>query len=116
MHGITFDEPEEMSVYRALLSLQDRLPARANLLVARAVVRVPGKNFKPDLLVVYHGRAGVIEVDGASHYARAAADRSRDRLLEDAGIAYIDHLDAESARDEKECQIFVERFINRLAS
>jgi len=63
--------------------------------------------------------AGVVdtnlEVDGATHAARAAADRSRDRRLEDAGIADVDHLDAESASDPAEAAQFVDRFVERLA-
>ena len=115
LHGLRFDRPEELVVYRVLLQLQGRLPARRSLLLARAVVRVPGHTFKPDRLVVHRGRCGVLEVDGATHTARAAADRSRDRLLEDAGIAYVDHLDAESASDPAEAEQFVDRFVERLA-
>lgn len=114
--GLLFDRPEELTMYRALVALQEQMPSRHSLLIARAVVRVPGRTFKPDLLVVHKARAGVMEVDGSSHYGRAAADRSRDRLLEDAGVYYVDHLDAESASDSKECELFVERFIERLAS
>lgn len=116
LDGLAFDTPEELSMYRALVSHQAAMAPRKSLLVARAVVRVPGHTFKPDFIVVHKNRAGVIEVDGASHSGRAAADRSRDRLLEDAGICYVDHLDAESASDPNECVLFVERFVERLVS
>lgn len=112
MDGLDFDRPEELAMYRTLVSLQERMPVRHSLLI----VRVPGHTLKPDLLVVHNSRAGVMEVDGSSHYGRAAADRSRDRLLEDAGVYYVDHLDAESASDSTECALFVERFVERLAS
>ena len=103
-------------MYRAVVALQEQMPLRPSLLVARAVVRVPGRTLHPDLLVLHKNRAGVIEVDGATHFGRAAADRSRDRLLEDAGVDYVDHLDAESASDPRECAVFVERFVERLVS
>ena len=112
---MNFDRPEELALYRQFLALQAGMPARRSLLVARAVVRVPGRTLKPDLVVIHRGRAGVVEVDGATHHGRAAADRSRDRLLEDAGIFYVDHLDAESASDSAEATLFVERFVERLA-
>jgi hypothetical protein len=115
-HGFMFDRPEELAMYRAFLALQEQMPRHHSLLITRAGVRVPGHTFYPDLLVVHDGRAGVIEIDGATHHGRAAADRSRDRLLEDAGIRYVDRLDAESASDPKERDLFVERFLARLVS
>ena len=115
-HGLTFDQPGELAMYRALVALQEGMPPRHSLLIARAVVRVRGRTLKPDLLVVHKKRAGVIEVDGATHFGRAAADRSRDRLFEDAGVCDVDHLDAESADDPVECGRFVERFVERLVS
>lgn len=114
-HRLAFDQPEELAVYRQFLTLQATLPLRRSLMVVRGAVRVPGHTFHPDLLVIHRGRAGAVEVDGSSHYGRAAADRSRDRLLEDAGIYYVDHLDAEAASDPGECALFVERFVDRLA-
>jgi hypothetical protein len=111
-----FRRPEELAVYQALITEQLQLPCHRSLLVAaNPRVRVLGRPLFPDLLVVHSGRAGVIEIDGASHYGRCAADRSRDRLLEDAGIAYIDHLDAESATQSSEVSLFVRRFLERLA-
>jgi hypothetical protein len=114
--GMRFDRPEEIAVYRALAHLQAELPRGQSVLISgNPFVRVPGHTLKTDLLVVHRGRAGVIEIDGASHYGRLCADRSRDRLLEDAGIAYVDRLSAEEASNRRETEVFVRRFLARLS-
>jgi very-short-patch-repair endonuclease len=67
-------------------------------------------------LVIHQGRAGVIEVDGATHHGKASHDRSRDRRLEDAGICYVDRLCADWVSDPEEAVGFAERFIERLVT
>jgi hypothetical protein len=114
--GFAFDQPEELAMFQTLVARQERMPPHDSLLIARGVVRVPGRTFKPDLLVVYRKRAGIIEIDGATHYSRAAADRSRDHMLEDAGISYVDRICVEEACDPEGREGFVERFIQRLIS
>jgi hypothetical protein len=114
--GMPFDRPEEIALYRVLAGVQAELPCAQSVLISvNPLVRVPGHRWKPDLLVAHHGRAGIIEVDGASHYGRSCADRSRDRLLEDAGIAYVDRLSAEEASNHLEAEVFVRRFLARLS-
>jgi very-short-patch-repair endonuclease len=58
----------------------------------------------------------VIEVDGASHYRKYSSDRSRDRLLEDCGVCYVDRIDAVDTADPKEVEAFVRRFLDKLAA
>lgn len=106
-------EPAE--VYRVLADIQAQLPLWQSLSIAsNPALRVPGRTFKPDLLVLYGGRNAVIEIDGGSHYRRYCADRSRDRMLEDAGVAFVDRLSAEEACDRHEAERFVNRFLVRL--
>jgi hypothetical protein len=106
-------EPAE--VYRVLAAIQAQLPRWQTLSIdSNPRLRVPGLTFKPDLSVMYRGRAGVIAIDGGSHDGRYCADRSRDRLLEDAGIAFVDRLSAEDANVASESETFVNRFLGRL--
>ncbi len=80
-----------------------------------AMLRVRGRSFEVDFLVTHQGRCGVIEVDGTVHRGKWADDRSRDRLLEDAGIAYIDRIDVSDVHQPTELATFVRRFLGRLA-
>ena len=79
---MSFDRAEEIAPYRVLARVQAELRGGQSVLFSgNPLVRVPGHTWKPDLLVVHRGRAGIIDVDGASHYARLCADRSRDLSL-----------------------------------
>jgi hypothetical protein len=56
-----------------------------------------------------------IEVDGPHNYGRAAADQSRDRQLEGAGILFIERLVVEGTNlCRAPLDRFVERFLARL--
>jgi very-short-patch-repair endonuclease len=57
---------------------------------------------------------GIIEVDGLSHNLKRESDKSRDRLLENAGFAYIDRFDARECEDPDKVRQLVERFLSRL--
>lgn len=95
--------------------MQEWLPEFETLtIIPNCRVRVLGREFVPDIVVVRNGRAGVIEVDGATHYGRREADRSRDRLLENAGFAYIDRFDAQECEDPATVNLLVSRFLARL--
>lgn len=113
---MTFRNDEEFAVYLALTRIQSDLPTDQTIaIVPNARMRVLGHTFEPDLLVVYRGRTGIIEVDGAAHHRRWAADRSRDYLLENAGVDYIAHIPAEDASDPDEVAAFARRFVRRLS-
>lgn len=111
--GLRFASAEEVHVYRALRRAQ-KTQALTFFPLAAAVL--PSNRFEPDFLMLVNGRAGVIEVDGPHHRGRAAADRSRDRLLEDNGVRYVDRVTVEETTTPAELDAFIDRFINRLAS
>lgn len=114
--SMTFRSQAEVSVYRALVAAQAAMPKfRSMTVTPNAPVRVPGRTIEVDFLVLYRGRCGVIEVDGHHHGGRRAHDRSRDRLLENAGLAYVDRIGVEETDDTVELALFVERFLDRLA-
>lgn len=109
-----FRSSAELNLYRALRSKQlEFAPGDTITILPNATARVPGHSWEPDFVIAYHGRVGAIEVDGSHHANRHAADRSRDRIFEDGGFAYVDHITAEEA-DGPEAQFFVERFLRRL--
>ena len=70
--------------------------------------------FVLDLVVTSRGRSAAIEVDGAVHHGRWDHDRSRDSLLEDAGYAFIQRIDARDVYDAAALSAFVERLLFRL--
>lgn len=109
-----FRSPAELKLYRVLRAKQVELPPDDTItILPNPTARVPGHSWEPDFVIAYHGRIGVIEVDGYHHASRAAADRTRDRLLEDGGFGRVDHITAEDA-EGPEAQFFVERFLHRL--
>jgi hypothetical protein len=112
---MAFRDEAEVGMYQALKRVQEAMPSEdAMTIVPNPAVRLPGRTVEPDFLVVYRGRCGAIEVDGATHSGKHAADRSRDRLLEDAGIARIDRIDVQDAERSDEADRFVRRFLRRL--
>ncbi|WP_171074264.1 hypothetical protein [Nonomuraea basaltis] len=65
-------------------------------------VRVSQHTFEPDVLVALKGRAGVIEIDGPQHSKRYAFDKSKDHLLENAGIALVSRIVPEEIGNPKD--------------
>lgn len=113
--SMRFRDGAETAVYSALKAKQEALPATDSLtIIPNASVRIPGHTWEPDFVVLYRGRAGVIEVDGGSHRKKYAADKSRDKLLEDAGITRVERIDVGDAENPHECQSFVDSFLRRL--
>jgi very-short-patch-repair endonuclease len=53
-------------------------------------------------------------VDGAHHRNRAAADQSRDRQLQDAGVTLTERIVVEDLDQSAELDAFVERVLARL--
>lgn len=105
----------ELAVFEELRRVQEWLPEFDTLtIMPNSPAYVLGREFVPDIVVIRRGRAGVIEVDGATHYGRWEADRSRDRLLENAGFAYVDRFDAQECEDAGRVNLLVSRFLARL--
>lgn len=112
---LRFRTVEEKFLYLALRDLQARMPEFDSLTIAPLCkIRVPGRTWEVDFMVTYRGKCGVIEVDGAVHRGKWADDRSRDRLLEDAGIAYVDRIDVRDVAERAELDVFIRRFLARL--
>jgi very-short-patch-repair endonuclease len=115
--SLFFRTVDERSAYRELRRIQEQFPDWKNLtIVPLAGVRVPGHTWEVDFLVCYQGRSGVLEIDGGSHHGRWAADRSRYRVLEDSGIAYVDNLATEDVANPRELRRFLQRYLHRLAA
>lgn len=115
--GLKFSSAEELKVYLALRRKQAQLPPEATIgIMPGCAMRVGERKFWPDFLVTYQARAGVIEVDGPHHHGRAAADQSRDRQLEDAGVVLVERIVVEDVTDDAGLEIFIERFLSRLLS
>jgi hypothetical protein len=112
---LRFGSGEEARVYDALRRVQARRPPEQTLgIMPGAGFRALNRTFWPDFVVTHRGRAAAIEVDGPHHSTRAAADQSRDRQLEDAGLLFVERVVVEDTTDLRELDLFVERFLARL--
>jgi hypothetical protein len=117
MDRLNFGSAQEVSLYKALLRRQCKLPAEATIAILPGPgTRVLGRTFWPDFVVTYRGRSGMIEVDGPHHHGRAAADHSRDALLSDAGVGHVGRITVEDTVSDAELDLFVERFLQRLTA
>ncbi len=115
--GLHFTNRWEHGVYLILKERQAALPDNDTIgIMPLGAMRVRGRTFEPDLLVTYRGNAGVIEIDGPHHKGRASDDRSRDRLLQHAGIRYVDRLDVRDTTQKADVEKFVTDFLKRLGS
>ncbi|QKV93631.1 hypothetical protein HUT19_19245 [Streptomyces sp. NA02950] len=116
MDRLAFTNHGEQRVYQALKHLQEKeLPAEETISIFPLPNgRVLGHTWEPDLLVTYRGRAGVLEIDGPDHRVRRAMDTSRDHLLRDAGIAYVDRVPVEVIDNPQELMASLKRFLRRL--
>ncbi|MFH9426793.1 hypothetical protein ACH4JZ_00755 [Streptomyces sp. NPDC017615] len=114
--GLAFTNTGEQRVYQALKYVQEKeLPAEETISIFPLPNgRVPGHTWEPDLLVTYRGRVGVLEIDGPSHRVRRAMDTSRDHLLRDAGVAYVDRIPVEVIDEPNELMAALKRFLRRL--
>src|SRR5215216_3778076 len=84
---LNFHTDGELRMYEALVRAQQRRPPEATIgILPGAGFRAAERTFWPDFVVTHRGRVGIIEVDGPKHRNRAAADQSRDRQLQDAGV------------------------------
>lgn len=113
---LTLTNDGELTVYRALKLLQESLPADKTIgIFPLANGRILGHTWEPDFLVTYKNRAGVLEIDGHHHNARRALDMTRDHLLHQAGVAFVDRIPVEALADPKELGAALTRFIQRIA-
>jgi hypothetical protein len=114
--SLAFTNAGEQRVYQALKYLQEKeLPPEETISIYPLPNgRVPGHTWEPDLLVTYRGRAGVLEIDGPDHRVRRAMDTSRDHLLRDAGVAYVDRIVVEVIDNPQELLTALKRFLRRL--
>ncbi|MCC4320056.1 hypothetical protein [Streptomyces malaysiensis] len=113
--GLHFTNTWEHRVYMVLKERQAALPDNETIgIVPLGAMRVRGHTYEPDLLITYRGQAGVIEIDGPHHKDRASADKSRERLLRNAGVRYIDRLDVRDSTQKQEVEKFVTDFLKHL--
>ncbi|WP_275558823.1 hypothetical protein [Streptomyces sp. 5-6(2022)] len=113
--GLHFTNEWEHRVYSVLKERQAALPDNETIgIVPLGAMRVRSHTYEPDLLITYRGRAGVIEIDGPHHKGRASNDKSRERLLRNAGIHYIDRLDVQDTTQKQEVEKFVTDFLKHL--
>jgi hypothetical protein len=114
-YGLNFRDSSELLVFEAFERAQKRLSEATSILVApNAGVYMAGRVREVDFLVTYRGRAGVVEVDGSTHHNRWAADQSRDRMLQDAGISVVERIVAEDTNNPDVLDKFVQCFLDRL--
>ncbi|MFI1950971.1 hypothetical protein ACH437_03790 [Streptomyces xinghaiensis] len=110
-----FTNEWEHRVYMVLKERQAVLPPDDTIgILPLPGMRVLGYTFEPDLMVTYRGRVGVIEVDGPHHKGRASADKSRERLLRNAGIHWVDRIDVRDSTSKQEVERLVTNFLQRL--
>jgi hypothetical protein len=112
---LNFHTDGELRMYEALLRAQQKRPPEATIgILPGAGFRAAERTFWPDFVVTHRGRVGIIEVDGPKHRNRAAADQSRDRQLQDAGVVLTDRIMVEDTDAPTELDRFVEHFLARL--
>ena len=114
--GLLFTNEGERTVYRALKQIQEKDFRRDETIgiFPLPAGRVPDHTWEPDLLVTYKGRVGVLEIDGPSHNGRRALDRTRDHVLLDSGIAFVDRVPVEALSDRTELMAVLRRFLRRI--
>ncbi|MEV5175056.1 hypothetical protein AB0L10_29140 [Streptomyces flaveolus] len=114
--NLAFTNEGEQCVYRALKHRQEKvLPAEATISIFPLPNgRIAQRTLEPDFLVAYKGRVGILEIDGPHHNARRALDVTRDHLMHDSGIAYVDRVPVEALENPAELQQVIDRFLRRL--
>ncbi|MFF3442098.1 hypothetical protein [Streptosporangium sp. NPDC002721] len=114
--GLVFSNQWELKVYQSLKRWQDNKPDIETIgIFPQPGVRVKKKTFFPDFLVTYKGRAGIIEIDSLYHKGRRDHDKSRESLLEDAGISVVERIGVEDVDKVDELEATIKRFLHRLA-
>ncbi|WP_379521131.1 hypothetical protein [Nonomuraea insulae] len=114
--SLAFTNSGELTVYRALKKIQEtELPSDDTIgILPLPGGRVLGRTWEPDVVVTYRGRAGVLEIDGPHHNGRRALDTTREHLLRDVGVAFVDRIPVEVVSNPTELWASLLRFIKRL--
>ncbi|MFG1686994.1 hypothetical protein ACGFNP_42995 [Nonomuraea sp. NPDC049269] len=113
--NLIFTNIGELKLYRALKQRQQKYDQLETIgIFPLPGMHIPGHTFEPDVLVTLKGRAGVIEIDGPHHIKRWAFDKSKDYLLENAGVALISRIGPEDIDNPKELEAFLDRFLRKL--
>ncbi|MFI5966189.1 hypothetical protein ACIA8J_29005 [Streptomyces asoensis] len=115
--NLAFTNEGEQRVYRLLKHRQENVlpPEETIAIFPLPNGRIARRTWEPDFLVTYKGRAGDLEIDGPHHNARRALDVTREHLMRDSGIAYIDRVPVEALEDRAELERVIDRFLRRLA-
>ncbi|GGX27973.1 hypothetical protein [Streptomyces lomondensis] len=115
--NLAFTNEGEQRVYRLLKHRQESvLPAEETIAIFPLPNgRIAQRTWEPDFLVTYKGRAGILEIDGPHHNARRALDVTREHLMRDSGIAYVDRVPVETLESRVELERVIDRFLRRLA-
>lgn len=114
--GMAFRDAAELIVYRALKKEQEARPQDDTFtIVPNCAARVPHRTWEPDFLILFHGRCAVIEVDGGSHRGKYLNDKSRDEILQDAGVTLVRRIDTNDVQPS-ELPHLINRVLDRLAN
>lgn len=115
--NLAFTNEGEQRVYKLLKHRQEKVLPREETIAIFPLPngRIAGRTWEPDFLVAYKGRVGILEIDGHHHNARRALDVTREHLMHDSGIAYIDRVPVEALENREEIERVVDRFLRRLA-
>ncbi|WP_143668422.1 hypothetical protein [Streptomyces sp. f150] len=115
--NLAFTNEGEQRVYRLLKHRQEKIlpPEETISIFPLPNGRIAGRTWEPDFLITYKGRAGVLEIDGPHHNARRALDVTREHLMHDSGIAYVDRVPVEALDSRQEIDQVIDRFLRRLA-
>jgi hypothetical protein len=115
--NLAFTNDGELRVYRLLKQRQESVLAPEETIAIFPLPngRIAQRTWEPDFLVTYKGRAGILEIDGPHHNARRALDLTREHLMHDSGIAYVDRVPVEALENKEELERVVDRFLRRLA-
>ncbi|MFE7789454.1 hypothetical protein [Streptomyces sp. NPDC057460] len=115
--NLAFTNEGEQRVYRLLKHRQEKVlpPEETIAIFPLPNGRIAGRTWEPDFLVTYKGRAGVLEIDGPHHNARRALDVTREHLMHDSGVAYVDRVPVEALENREEMERVIDRFLRRLA-
>lgn len=115
--NLAFTNEGEQRVYRLLKHRQEQsLPEEETIAIFPLPNgRIAKRTWEPDFLITYKGRAGILEIDGPHHNARRALDATREHLMRDSGIAYVDRVPVEALENRAELERVIDRFLRRLA-
>lgn len=106
----------EDALVDSLRRVRHGLPQRDRFTFGTNVLLEPTTDhrFTVDAILTVRGMTGAIEIDGPHHGRRYAADRTRDYILKDNGIAEVYRIPVEHTSDEATLDAEVHRFLRVL--